>query len=69
MVYKILHNAFYTGRFEYPVGSGAWYKGRYEPLISQQLFDDVQRFLSTGQEREWGAREYAFTRLMTCGHC
>jgi hypothetical protein len=69
MVYKILHNPFYTGRFEYPVGGGAWYKGRYEPLIGQQLFDDVQRFLSTGQEREWGTREYAFTRLMSCGHC
>jgi DNA invertase Pin-like site-specific DNA recombinase len=69
MVYKILHNAFYTGRFEYPVGSGSWYKGRYEPLISQQLFDDVQRILSTGQERDWGTKEFAFTRLMICGHC
>ncbi|MFH0770887.1 MAG: recombinase family protein [Candidatus Peregrinibacteria bacterium] len=69
MVYKIFHNAFYTGHFEYPVGGGAWYKGRYEPLISQQLFDDVQRILSTGQEREWGTHDFAFTRLMTCGHC
>ncbi len=69
MVYKILHNPFYTGRFEHPVGGGAWYKGRYEPLISQQLFDDVQRFLSAGQEREWGTHDFAFTRLMMCGHC
>ena len=68
MVYKILHNAFYTGRFEYPVGGGAWYKGKYEPLISQQLFDDAQRCLSS-QRGEWGSKEFAFTRLMTCGCC
>ncbi len=68
MAYKILHNPFYTGRFEYPVGSGKWYKGDYDPLISQSLFDDVQKFLSLGYDREWG-KDFAFTRLMTCGSC
>jgi hypothetical protein len=69
MIYKVLHNPFYTGRFEYPVGSGKWYRGDYDPIISQQLFDDTQRHLSVGQEREWGTKEFAFTRLMTCGNC
>ncbi len=69
MVYKILHNAYYTGRFEYPVGSGQWYAGSHEPLVSQQLFDDVQRCLSEGQSKDWGSKEFAFTRLMTCGSC
>lgn len=69
MIYKILHNAFFTGRFEYPVGSGKWYKGDYEPIVSQQLFDDAQRYLSNGQEWEWGGKDFAFTRLMTCGNC
>ncbi len=68
MAYKILHNPFYTGRFEYPVGSGKWYKGDYDPLITQSLFDDVQKFLSLGYDREWG-KDFAFTRLMTCGIC
>ncbi|MBI2635893.1 recombinase family protein [Candidatus Peregrinibacteria bacterium] len=52
-VYRILNNPFYYGMFEYPKGGGNWYQGTHEPLISQQLFDDVQHFLSTGQEREW----------------
>ena len=68
MVYKILHNSFYTGRFEYPEGSGKWYKGDYDQLVSQSLFDDVQKFLALGYEREWG-KDFAFTRLMTCGNC
>lgn len=69
MVYKILHNSYYTGRFEYPAGSGKWFTGTHEPLITQQLFDDVQRNLSDGQTKEWGSKEFAFTRLMTCGSC
>ncbi len=68
MVYKILHNPYYTGRFEYPVGSERWFKGEYEPIVSQQLFDDVKRCLSS-EKGEWGAKEFAFTRLMTCGSC
>ncbi|MBU0767376.1 recombinase family protein [Patescibacteria group bacterium] len=69
MVYKVLHNAYYTSRFEYPIGSGKWYQGDHEPLVSQQLFDEVQRCLSDGQTKDWGSKEFAFTRLMTCGHC
>ncbi len=69
MVYKILHNPYFTGRFEYPIGSGRWFQGEYEPIINQQVFDDTQRILSAGQQREWGTKEFAFTRLMTCGGC
>ncbi len=69
MIYKILHNPYYTGRFEYPVESGRWFKGDYDPIINQQIFDDAQRILSAGQQREWGTKEFAFTRLMTCGGC
>lgn len=69
MIYKILHNPYYTGRFEYPIGSGRWFKGDYDPIINQQIFDDAQRILSAGQQREWGTKEFAFTRLMTCGGC
>lgn len=69
MIFTILHNPYYTGRFEYPVGSGNWYKGDYEPLVRQQLFDDVQRALERPPFPEWGAKEFAFTRLLICGTC
>lgn len=67
-VYHALQSSFYTGRFEFPRGSGKWYDGSHEPLIDQELFDRVQdriRKEHTVRER----REFAFTRLLTCGIC
>lgn len=69
MVYKILHNEFYTGRFEYPVGGGQWFKGDYEPLVTKKLFDDVQRILAEAPKKPWGVKDFAFVKLMTCGKC
>lgn len=69
MVFIILSNPYYTGRFEYPVGSGSWYQGDYEPIVSQQLYDDVRRFMARSPGVEWGSKEFAFTRLMRCGTC
>lgn len=36
MVYKILKNPFYYGRFEYPTSSGNWYQGKHVPLIPKE---------------------------------
>jgi DNA invertase Pin-like site-specific DNA recombinase len=69
MVYKILHNEFYTGYFEYPVGSGQRFKGDYEPLITKKMFDDVQRILAEAPKKPWGVKDFAFVKLMTCGNC
>lgn len=41
-VYILLRSSFYYGQFEYPRGSGIWYQGAHEPLISKELFDKVQ---------------------------
>jgi len=41
-IIKILHDPFYTGEFEYPKGSGTWYKGSYEPIISKEIFKATQ---------------------------
>lgn len=68
-VYTILQNHFYYGVFEYPKDSHNWYTGKHEPIISKELFDTVQaqvkgNTLTTRQEKE-----FAFTKLMTCGLC
>ena len=69
-VHNMLTNAFYYGTFEYPAGSGSWYKGRYKPLITKDIFDRVQAQI----ERRRGTRRserksFGFTRLMHCGLC
>lgn len=67
-IYLILQNSFYCGVFEYPQGSGNWYTGKHQPIISRDLFDKVQEQLKKDQiQRE--NREFAFTKLITCGLC
>ncbi len=66
----ILRNTFYYGQFEYPRGSGNWYKGIHTPLISKQLFDKVQkRFAIHKHKRRNHLNEFPFVRLMRCGLC
>lgn len=67
-VYSILDNHFYYGTFEYPRKSGNWYKGKHEPIITKELFDAVQAQVKSQFVRSEG-KEFAFTKLMTCGLC
>jgi hypothetical protein len=67
-IYVILQNPFYYGVFEYPVKSGNWYTGQHEPLISKELFDQVQTQIKSQFVRSEN-KEFAFTKLMSCGLC
>ena len=44
-IYALLTNPFYYGWFEYPQKSGLWFKGKHEPMISKEEFDQVQILL------------------------
>lgn len=68
-IYKILENTFYYGEFEYPRGGGIWYKGKHEPIITKELFDAVHTQLKGNQLKTRQEKEFAFTKLMTCGLC
>lgn len=67
-VFSILENHFYYGIFEYPKNSGRWYQGKHEPLISKELFEQVQSQMKSQIIRSEG-KEFAFTRLIECGLC
>jgi hypothetical protein len=64
----ILQNHFYYGSFEYPKNSGNWYQGKHEPIITKELFDLVQSQMKS-QVLRVEDKEFAFTKLMTCGLC
>jgi len=67
-IYLLLQNHFYYGTFEYPRGSGNWYVGKHEPIITKELFEQVQEQLKRNEiNRE--TREFAFTKLLICGLC
>ena len=68
-VYIILKSPFYYGEFEYPKGSGNWYRGRHQPIISKELYDRVQEAIRFDGQARKENKEFAFTKLITCGLC
>lgn len=67
-VYRALTNSIYYGMYEYPLKSGRWYQGKHKPIITQDLFDQVQTQLQRDQVVK-GNHEFTFTKLITCGKC
>lgn len=68
-IYIILNSHFYYGTFEYPKGSNRWFQGRHIPVVTKDLYDQVQdkfRLLRKVREKN---KEFAFTRIMSCGLC
>lgn len=68
-VYIILKSTFYYGEFEYPKGSGQWYVGKHEPIITKDLYNQVQDKITSDSVIHAQDKEFAFTRMMTCGLC
>lgn len=68
-VHKILRNRIYTGEFDW---KGKRYSGSHEPLITTELWARVQGVLdarNTSKLRGSSAHDFAFTGLVSCGHC
>ena len=69
MIYRLLNDTFYYGEFEYPVGGDKWYEGKHDPIISKTLFEKSREQLKRDNIERHECKEFAFTRLMKCGHC
>lgn len=67
-IHRVLSNTMYYGMIEFPIGSGNWYQGKHEPLITKELYDKVQEQLKRNDIKRQN-KEFAFTKLMTCGLC
>lgn len=67
--YNIITKPFYYGEFEWPKGSGNWFKGKHQPMITREEFDMVQRAL--GKMGKPIAHTHAFdlTGLFRCTQC
>lgn len=68
-IYLMLKNPFYYGEFEYPIGSGSWYKGSHMPLITKELFDQLQKQLVVPKKAKWGSKIFTFKELFKCASC
>ncbi len=65
---EILHNPFYAGTIKVRA-TGDTYPGKHEPLISQSLFDDVQRVMNGKAIKQTSRRQHVYRRLFRCVHC
>jgi DNA invertase Pin-like site-specific DNA recombinase len=68
-VYIILKSSFYYGEFEYPKGGGQWYVGKHEPIITKDLYNQAQEKITNDHIVRTQDKEFAFTRMITCGLC
>ena len=69
-IYKIFTRPFYYGSFEYPKGSGQWYEGKHEPMVTEAEYDRVQTLLGrNGNPRPKSRHDFAYTGLIRCGGC
>lgn len=69
-VQKILSTPFYYGEFEYPKGSGNWYKGKHTPIVTKEMFDAVKTQTRKRKHINYIYRKnFAYTKLMKCGLC
>ncbi len=67
--YEILRSPDYYGEFEYPKGSGQFYKGSYEPMITKEEWDLVQQVLKRKGIRRNRTYMHSFRGLLRCGEC
>ena len=67
-MHHLLRSRIYTGDFDW---DGTMYRGTHRPLVSHELWSLVQDCLEgRGQSRRRRAKhDFAFSRLITCGHC
>jgi hypothetical protein len=68
-IYLTLRKSYYCGKFEYPEGSGTFYRVNHESIISEELFERVQQEVSCAPKSHPGSKEFSFVRLLKCGAC
>ena len=61
----ILHDPFYIGKFIY---NGVIYEGKHTPIVDIDTFNAVQKLFNQSKARTHDV-EFAYTGLLTCGHC
>src|SRR5258708_18900998 len=65
-IHQLLFNPFYYGKISW---NNDLYDGRQEPLISQELFDQVQQILRRKNVPKYSKRFFTLRKLTTCKEC
>ncbi len=65
-IHRILQNVIYTGDFRW---LGKMYRGSHTPLVSRELFQQVQDVLHRKPRARYPRQKHAFMGLLTCARC
>jgi hypothetical protein len=68
-IYRTLKNPFFYGEFQYPKTNETMHKGKHQPVISKELFDEVQIQLAVAPRPPTGSKEFSFIRILKSGAC
>lgn len=68
-IYRTLQNPFYYGKFQYPKTNSKLHDGKHTPIISKELWDEVQIQLTVAPKAPAGTKEFSFTKILKCGVC
>lgn len=68
-IYALLTNPFYHGLFEFPKGSGTWYQGKHDPMVTMEEYDKVQALFGRRNYPRPKTGDHAFTGTLRCGEC
>ncbi len=67
--FNMIKNPYYYGEFEWPKGSGNWYKVAHKSIITKELFDQVRDRVADMYKGAYGTKEFDFTGMFKCGTC
>jgi site-specific DNA recombinase len=67
-LHKVLRKRIYTGDFKY---GGTTYQGSHEPLVTREVWDQVQEILDGrhANKHRKVAHDFVYSGLVRCGHC
>ncbi|MGH7554588.1 MAG: recombinase family protein [Longimicrobiales bacterium] len=65
-IHRILQNLIYTGEFRW---HGKRYQGSHTPLVSRELFLQVQDVLNRKPRAQYPKQKHPFMGLLTCARC
>ncbi len=69
-IYRILKDPFYYGMFEYPKGSGKWYQGKHEPMITEGEYEKIQSMIFNKDNKSpLEKKDFRFRGPLYCAEC
>lgn len=69
MVERIIKSPLYTGRYEWPTGSGQWIQGKHAAIVSWDLHEAAVAGLKREKRARQRRHSFTFAGMIRCGCC